>query len=171
MLRDMRRWLLFVALAAGCSNDPEPPDTTDLCDAEPVVPAVPGGAIELGLGFDFATVTSGQDAELALGSQGLWMFIVNARVQNVDDEIALSVTAKIDGAQIDGDFGCRTRALVPAADGRLELGEPYFLAMRPDAIGTLEGARVALHVEARDAAGHQAIDDRVVVAHFPANAR
>lgn len=166
MLRAMRRWLSLVALAAGCADDPAPMSTVDLCDAAPVVPAVPGGAIELGLGFDFAPVASGQDVEVALGSQGLWMFVVNARARGFGDEVAVRVTAKIDDAQIDGDFGCRTRGLVAAADGSV-LDEPYFLALKPDATSMIEGARVALHFEARDAAGHQAIDDRAVIAHFP----
>jgi hypothetical protein len=139
-----------------------------------VKPVVAGGSAELGLGSDFAPVVAGQDVELQLGTQGLWMFVVNARARDMDvgsgDREGVIDVAALDqsGEQISLELGCRVREFAETAGGDLQLTSPYFLPLLPTAAPGSEGAKVTIRLDIRDGEGRRATDERSVVAHLPA---
>lgn len=164
-----------VCCLAACGSSMDPPIIEDPCALRPVVD---GGSVELGLGSEFTPVVDGQDVSLQLGTQGLWMFVVNARAHDMDvgsgDQEGVVVFSVFDpnGAPVSIDFSCRVREFVPRdpgclAPGCLELASPYFLPLRPELTGQLDGARLTIQVEVRDSEGHRATDRRTVVAHLP----
>lgn len=155
-----------MCLVAACSSEPATP--ADPCA---VMAVTTGGTAELGLGTDFTPVVDGQDAELQLGLQGLLMFVVNARVRDMDigsgsPEGAVEVVALAqDGTQASLQSGCRVRVFTALPTGELQLDSPYFLPLQPAL--ALEGARFTIRLEIRDVEGLQATEDRAIVAHLP----
>ena len=122
-------------------------------------------------------VADGQNVTLQLGAQGLWMFVVTARARDMDvgsgdrqGVIDFSVRDQ-SGGTISLALGCRVREFAEMNDGYLGLTTPFALPLLPDASSNIEGARVTIHLEVRDTEGRRAIDDRTVVAHFPAATR
>ena len=131
-----------------------------------------GGTAEVGLGSAFTPVTDGQRVDLQLGVQGLWMFVVNVRTQDLDiapGQLGGITVGAVDqtGATLSALTACHTREFVVASDGRLELSSPYFLPMLPT-VDLLDGVVLRLDVEVRDLSGHRASDHRMIVAHDPA---
>src|SRR4029078_10643493 len=66
---------LLVCVLSACSSNPG----DSMRDACMDLPIVASGSVELGLGTTFAPVANGQNVDLQLGAQGLWMFVVSAR--------------------------------------------------------------------------------------------
>ena len=165
----MHRWLLLLCVAASCSSEmASPPD--DPCALKPVVA---GGSAELGLGSSFAPVVAGQDVELQLGTQGLWMFIVNARARDMnigsgDQEGVINVAALNEsGQQVSLEIGCRVREFAATSGGDLQLTSPYLLPLLPTSTPGPAGLKVTIRLDIRDGEGRRAIDERAVVAHVP----
>lgn len=165
----MHRWLLLLCFAASCSTETGgPPD--DPCALKPVVA---GGSAELGLGSSFAPVVAGQDVELQLGTQGLWMFIINARARDMDigsggREGVIDVAALDEnGQQISLAIGCRVREFAETSGGDLQLTSPYFLPLLPTTTPGAAGLKVTIRLDLRDGEGRRATDERAVVAHVP----
>ncbi len=129
--------------------------------------------MELGLGMDFVPVVDGQDAQVQLGIQGLYMFVVSARVHDMDvgaEDLrgtihfqALDQTAQA----ISLETGCRVRDFVDAGDGTSVLQSSFFLPLLPAATPTLDGAMLTIRVEVGDHEGRHAIDERTVIARMP----
>jgi hypothetical protein len=142
----------------------------DECAEKPVIP---GGTVELGLGTDFAVVKDGQDVTLQFGTQTLMMFVLNARVHDMnivpgESEGVVTFTAVgPDGATVSLDTSCRVRDFVAAPTSGAQLDSPYLLPLTPASADGLEGARVTLRLEVRDMDGRRATDERTVVAHLP----
>jgi hypothetical protein len=161
----LARCFLVCSITAACSSGaPGKP-----CDDHPVVP---GGAVELGLGDTFTPVRDGQDVELILGSQGLWMFVINARVQDMDASAGdIGVLADV----VDGngdrasllDRGCRARQFEDDGSGALRLATGSLLPLDPNAVMAPDGATFTIRIEVRDADGRRATDERTVIAHTP----
>ena len=164
------RHLLLLCLVASCSSAVDPP-VVDPCADKPVVA---GGSAELGLGSTFVPVVAGQDVELELGTQGLWMFIVNARARDMDvgsggREGVIEVAAlDQNGQQISLGLGCRVREFAEMDGGSLELTSPFFLPLLPTAAPGPEGVMVTIRLDVRDGEGRRATDERSIVAHLPA---
>ena len=167
------KYLPLVCLVAACSSDMEPP-VADPCAVKPVVA---GGTAELGLGSAFMPVSDGQDVEVQLGIQGLWMFVVNARARDMDvgsgdREGVVDLTAlDQNGAQVSLAVGCRVREFAQTNDGHLELTSAFLLPLLPSVTPVLDGAAITIHLEIRDDEGHRATDERSVVAHLPVQGR
>jgi hypothetical protein len=148
-----------------------PPD--DPCAPKPIVV---GGSAEIGLGSSFSPVVPGQDVELQLGTQGLWMFIINARAHDLnvgsgDQEGVIDVAALDEaGQQISLSLGCRVREFATTSGGDLELTSPYFLPLLPTVTPGAAGLKVTIRLDIRDGEGHRATDERAVVAHVPSQA-
>jgi hypothetical protein len=165
-----RRHLLFLCLVASCASDADPP-VVDPCADKPVVA---GGSAEIGLGTTFAPVVAGQDVELQLGTQGLWMFVVNARARDMDvgsggREGVIEVAAlDQNGQQISLGLGCRVREFAEMDGGNLQLTSPFFLPLLPTVSLGPEGAMVTIRLDVRDGEGRRATDERSIVAHLPA---
>jgi hypothetical protein len=172
---------LALCLVAGCPSNTTPDDgDDDPCAHKPVVP---GGSVELGrgVGAAFMPLVDGQDLTLEIGTQTFLMFVLTARVHDMEvgsgGEQGIVDFAAFDqtGAQVSTDFGCRLKEFVPSTaagsvDGAaMVFASPFGLALPPDYAShtQLEGARMTLQVEVRDRAGRQAIDRRTVVAHRP----
>ena len=162
-----RRSLLLVSFLASCSSDPDP-TPADECAVKPLVA---GGSVELGLGSTFTPVVNGQTADLQLGAQGLWMFVVNARVRDMSvgsDREGIIEAAVLDqsGNVISLGLGCRLREFVETADGFLQVTSPYLVPLVPDDT-PIDGTTVKIRLEVRDEEGRRATDERSVVAHVP----
>ena len=167
----VNRWrLLLVCFFASCSSENGAP--MDPCAMKPVIA---GGSAELGLGSSFMPVVAGQNVDLQLGAQGLWMFIVNGRARDMavgsGDREGVVDVAVFDktGQTISLDLGCRRREFAETADGYLEFASPFLLPLNPSAM--VDGATVTIHLQVRDTEGRQAIDERAVVAHVPMQTR
>jgi hypothetical protein len=164
----LARCCLFVcSITVACS--PAAPDASDPCEDHPVVA---GGSVELGLGDTFTAVSNGQDVDVVFGSQGLWMFVVNARVQGMDasaGDIGLFVDA-VDGNGNRAsllDRSCRARAFEDNGSGVLQLTTGTLMPIDPNAVPTIEGATFTIRIEVRDGDGRRATDARTVIAHMP----
>jgi hypothetical protein len=161
-----RYCLLACAFLTACTSDPP---STDPCVDRPVVA---GGSVELGLGDMFTPVDNGADVDLVLGAQGLWMFLVNARVQGMDasaGEIGLYVDA-VDGNGARAsllDRACRARQFEDDGHGMLQLSSATLMPLDLNAVPMLDGATFTIRLEVHDAEGRQATDQRTVVAHIP----
>jgi len=165
--------LLALSIVAACGEG-----TDDTPDAMPIDPCelatvVPGGTCEVGLGDPFAPVAQNQDVTLELGSQGLWMLIVNARIPEggagrAGDFAGVTAIAKLDTGEVSSlEVSCRPRLLEATGNGYLQLESPYLLPMRPELTSKLDMARITLTLDVRDPDGNVARDVRTVVAHFP----
>jgi len=171
------RRLLALSIVAACGGASEDDDGGLPPDPCALVSEVPGGTCELGLGNAFSPIVNGQDITLELGSQGLWMFVVNARIPegavSAGDFAGVTALAKLEttGEVTSLEVSCRVRALVPAGAGYLQLESPYLLPMRPDLTAKLDNARVSLTLEVRDPDGNVARDARTLVTHIPSAAR
>ncbi|TMQ19465.1 MAG: hypothetical protein E6J90_01115 [Deltaproteobacteria bacterium] len=169
-----RRCALVVVLAGACSADPPPPPV-DLCDSTVASKVVTAGSAQLGLGDDCAPVAEGQQVGLVCGTQGGTMFLVNARVQDLDitaqHQGAVDFTAiGPGGANLTAvSIGCRVRDFTMASDGTMQLRTAYGLQLDPEALQTLqlEGASIQITAKVRDHLGQQATDTRTIVAHLP----
>ena len=163
-------------LGAACSS-PADPGSDDPCALRPVVP---GGSVEVGLaGTPFRPIVDGEDVDLVVGSQGLDMFVVSARTQELDvgsgDQEGVVVFTVFDAneQEISFDFSCRLREFVPSTSpgsvsGSMVLAGLYGLPLLTEFITPqLEGSRVTIQVEVRDTAGRRAIARAGVVAHLP----
>ena len=152
-----------------------PPD--DPCAPKPVVP---GGSAEVGLGSDFTPIMDGEDTDVVLGGQGLWMFVANARTCDLNvgdgDHEGVVVFSVLDetGQAVSIDEVCRVRAFAERAGGGCPGGANYrYLSsiyqtpLLPDFSPRLEGARVTIQLEVRDLDGRRATSAHTVVAHFP----
>jgi hypothetical protein len=139
-------------------------------------PVVEGGAAEVGLGDQFAPITNGQEVTVELGIQGLWMFVVNGRVRDMDvgseDLRGVITFAALDAnaQEISLEVGCRIRTFVEMPDGSRQLDTAFQLALLPQATPLLDGGMITLRLEVRDHEGRQAIDERTVVARMPSAA-
>lgn len=160
-------WFVTAAVtAAACSDGVEPADP---CDDRPVIA---GGAAELGLGMEFAPVADRQEAELVLGTQGLWMFLVNARAHDMElgseavEGVVIEAT-DTRGARISLESGCRTRRFEDQGDGTLQLATAFLLPLLPDVTPTIDGATITIRLEIRDSEGRRATDARTVIARLP----
>jgi hypothetical protein len=152
-----------ILVGLGACDPPDPPDPCAIAGA------VDRGAAEIGLGAPFTALADGQELEVELGIQGLWMFVVNARVP----ELELATPGAVWFAAVDAagavrslELGCRTRDFVAAAGG-WELAAPYFLAFPPSFTPELDGAALTLRAEVIDRAGHRAVGEHRVVARLP----
>lgn len=165
----LARSCLFVcAITAACTSD-ESPVSNNPCDDHPVIA---GGSVELGVGDTFTPITDGQDVDLVFGAQGLWMFVVNARVQGMD-ATAGDMGLFVDAVDVHGnrasllDRGCRARMFEDNGSGMLQLTTGSLMPLDPNAVPTLEGATLTIRIEVRDVDGRRAIDERTVVARVP----
>ena len=129
------------------------------------------GLVEVGLGDPFQAIVEGQDAALQLGAQGLWMFIANAQVRDMDvgtgaRRAAVDFTARLNGTTISIPAGCRDREFA-MSDGQLYMVTPFIVALDPSFTGQLAGATVTLTANIRDREGRNAAAESTVVARFP----
>ena len=137
------------------------------------LPIVANGSVELGLGTSFTPVATGQNVELQLGAQGLWMFVVSARTcdMNVgagDREGAIEATAlDRNGQQVSLGLGCRLREFAATGDCCLQPTSPYLVPLGASVSISAGGTPMTIHLEVRDVDGHRATDERSVVAHLP----
>ncbi|MEO7734272.1 MAG: hypothetical protein ABIY55_25165 [Kofleriaceae bacterium] len=161
----LARCFLVCSITAACTAaEPGKP-----CDDRPVVT---GGAVELGLGDSFTEVHNGQDVNLVLGSQGLWMFVVNARVADMDAS-AGEIGVLVDAVDVNGqrasllDRGCRARQFADNGSGLLQLTTGSLMPLDPNAVANVDGATFTIRIEVRDVDGRRATDERTVVAHTP----
>ncbi len=161
----LARCFLVCSITTACtSGAPGKP-----CDDHPVVP---GGAVELGLGDTFTPVRAGQDVDLILGSQGLWMFVINARVQDMDGS-AGDIGLLVDAVDVNGnrasllDRSCRARKFEDNGSGMLQLTTGSLMPLDPNAVPHVDGATFTIRLEVRDVDGRRATDERTVVAHTP----
>jgi hypothetical protein len=160
--------MIAVAVAvAGCSGSSDPQDPCA------IAPVTAGGSAEVGRGDPFVSVADGEDFELELGVQGLWMFVLSARVRDVDvgdgnlgriDVVAYDQT----DAVVSLDVGCRARDWVSTGDGGWELASVYQLALYPGLETMLDGAMVRIELQVGDRDGTYAVDERTVVVRIPA---
>ena len=171
------RRLLALWMVAACGGGDGGGDDGMPLDPCSLASVVPGGSSELGLGDTFAPLVEGQTVTLELGLQGLWMFLVNARVPegsfHAGDLAGVTAVAKLEatGEVASLEVSCRSRMLVPAGDGYLQLENPYLLPIRPELTPQLEGARATLTLDVRDPDGNVARDARGLVMHLPPRAR
>ena len=172
----MRSSILLVLLAA-CAGTTKGDDDSGVGGNPCAVGTiVPGGSVELGAGVAeggvFQAITDGQDLQVQLGSQGLWMFVLNARTRDMavgaGDLEGIIDFSLIDsgGTEVNVQTGCRVRTF-SALDDYLALDFGYALPYSPDFNAQIEGHTVTIHLELRDHEGHRAIDERHVVAHLP----
>jgi hypothetical protein len=160
--------LLVTCFAAACAEQPPP-------DEEPcaITGTVPGGTAEVGLGDNCARIAEGQDVTLTCGTQGLFMFIVNVRVHDMDVNegahlggVGFVATGQ-DGTKLSlAASGCRSREFMATDDGLIMTGS-YGLATDLNLLSQIDGARVTITVDVRDHLGHHAVDSRIVTAHLP----
>lgn len=135
-------------------------------------PVVAGGSVELGLGDAFTPVTNGQDAAIVFGAQGLWMFVINARVQGMDTS-AGDIGLLVDAVDVHGnraslfDRSCRPRVFEDNGSGMLELTSGTLMPFDPNAVPHVDGGTFTIRLEVRDADGRRATDERTVVAREP----
>lgn len=129
------------------------------------------GRVELGRDRDYVPVAEGETLEAQLGLQGLWMFVVNTRAFDMD--IVADDTAAVwfyavtqAGETMSLDIGCRDREF-KAADGGVEMTDPYQLALRPEYSHVLAGGLVTLEVVVRDQSGEEATTTRTIIASMP----
>jgi hypothetical protein len=156
-------WVAALGSAA-CGTTADPP--LDLCK---VALASSSGSIELGHGAgDYTPVVEGETFPVVLGPQGLWMFVMSARVSGMD--IADGETAAVwytalapSGDAISLDTGCRERGFADAGDGTMQMTDAYFLAVYPEFSGLLAGGMVTLQASVRDVSGHEAMSMATVV--------
>ena len=144
-------------------------------DEEPcaITETVPGGTAEVGLGENCARITEGQDLTMTCGPQGLFMFVVNVRVHDMDVNatdhlggVGFVATGQ-DGTKLSlAVNGCRSRMFVPSDDGMIMIGS-YGVATDLNLLNQIDGARVTIAVDIRDHVGHHAVDSRIVTAHVP----
>jgi len=162
---------VFAAMSVAACATPDFHQTPDPCALPAGQTFVATGTAELGVGDDFTAVTTGQSVDVVQGSQSLHMFVVNLRVQGleVDD---LNRPGGVDATVLDAsamplaaDYGCRTRAFTEHTNGWAYAGGPYQVPVTDDVLARIDGTAVMLRVEVHDAAGHQAIDTRSVMAH------
>jgi hypothetical protein len=160
--------LLVTCFAAACAEPAAPAE-------EPcaITTTIPGGTAEVGLGETCARITEGQDVTLTCGTQGLYMFIVNVRVHDMDvnDSAHLGgvgfVATGQDGTKLSlAASGCRSREFVVTDDGLIMTGS-YGLATDINLLSQIDGARVTITVDVRDHLGRHAVDSRIVTAHIP----
>ncbi len=170
----MVRWpLVLASLLAACASSPSTPDPTDLCSSN--LPRVAGGTAELGFGSQFSPMLDGQDVSLQLGIQGFWMFVVNARVTDMNvgtDADAAAVQFQIldaSGNVVSLQTGCRDLDFLPAEGGALQLAAGYALPFDQTFGPKIEGAHVTIEVDVRDRDGREATDRRTIISHMPAN--
>ena len=161
----LARCFLVCSITAACSSAaPDQP-----CDDRPIVA---GGAVELGLGDTFTEVRNGQDVDLVLGSQGLWMFVINARVADMDSG-AGEIGVLVDAVDVNGaratllDRGCRARKLEDTGNGVAQLTTGSLMPLDPNAVAMVDGPTFTIRIEVRDVDGRRATDERTVVAHTP----
>ena len=154
-----------MCLLTACGETPSDP-----CVAQPVVA---GGVAQVGRGSTFLPVSDGEEFAVELGLQGLYMFVVNARVrdmavgtENVGGAVWFQARDQA-GTILSLDVGCRAREFDLTSDGSFDLASPYFLALFPEFTGVLDGAAVTIRVEVRDRDGLQATDERTVIARLP----
>lgn len=169
--------LLALSIVAACGGEGASDDAPDAPPPDPceLTAVVPGGTCELGLGYMFSPLAADQDVTFELGSQGLWMFIVNARVPEgaagrVGELVGVTAAAKLEatGEATSLAVSCRPRVLAPAGAGYLQLESPYLLPMQPDLTPKIDNARITLTLDVRDASGNVARDVRTVITHLPA---
>ena len=130
---------------------------------------------ELGLGSQFSPMLDGQDVPVQLGIQGFWMFVVNARVTDMNvgtDADAAAVQFQIldaSGNVVSLQTGCRDEDFLPAQGGALQLAAGYTLPFDQTFVPQIEGAHVTIEVDVRDRDGREAIDRRNIISHMPGN--
>lgn len=128
------------------------------------------GTIDLGLGDPFMALTDGQEANYELGLQGLYMFVINARVHGLDlgieDERGAVRFASFapSGEQMSLEFGCRARDFNPDDGNGQQLATTFFLPFDPTFTPTLDGTTVTIRAEVIDHTGATATTERTVVA-------
>jgi hypothetical protein len=171
----MRRCIAFVVLAA-CGTEGEgmtPPDAEPVFNPCELAPTAQAGSVEPGLGETFTPIVEGQDATLTLGIQGLYMFVTNARVRDLevgtgDLRGAVRFAAfDTEGQVLTLELGCRVREFIDLGDGSRALDGSYEMPFPPEVSDVLEGTSVTIRIDVRDRTGRQAVDQRTVIAHKP----
>jgi len=165
--------LFAVALSAGvCAGCSDPGDETKICD---VSVRGEGGVAEVGLAGTndvFTPITEGQEIQVELGLQGLYMFVMNTRVRGMrigpEEQGAISIHARADTGDVvfSLEVGCREREFVDGPEGAV-LASPFWVAIDPSYYSTFDGTPVRLQTIVRDADGIEAMDERRVIARMP----
>lgn len=158
--------MVLVFVIAACSSGPG--DEHDPCEVSAVTSE---GVLEVGLGDPFVPIADGQEVTVQLGAQGLWMFVVSARVQDMevgldDRRAAIELDAIADNTTVSLEVGCRGREFADVG-GHLQMVTPFFLALDPAFTPQLDGASVTIVGYIRDHAGRAAMDERRVIARLP----
>ncbi len=155
-------------LVGACGTTP--PDEIRVCDT---ALATSSGSVEIGRGGagEYTPLAAGDTFQVVLGAQGLWMFLVSARVTGMDidggDSAAMWFHAVGPaGEAMSLDFNCSERNF-EAADGGIEMKTPFPLALFPDYTSILGGGNVTLQVTVRDRSGNEATSELTVVAQLP----
>ena len=171
----MRTVIAITIAAAACTNPKGESDAAVNPCAD--IPLVAGGSVELGLGAAqggvFQPITDHEDLNVQLGSQGLWMFVMNARRSDMSvgagelEGVVYYSLLDQSGGTMSIQTGCRVLEFAPLDGAYLGLRTGYALPFSLDYNSTLEGTIVTIHLELRDHEGHRAVDDRTVVAHLP----
>jgi hypothetical protein len=167
----MVRWPIALSFVlAACASSPSGPQ--DLCNTH--LAPVAGGAVELGLGSQFSPMVDGEDVSVQHGLQGLWMFVVNARVTGMnvgldaDQGAALFQILDASGNVVSLQTGCRNLDFMPVDGATDQLVAPFALPLIDTFTPTqIEGAHLTIAVDMRDRDGHEATDQRTIVAHMP----
>lgn len=162
----MTRSCVALLLLVACGSD----DPVDVCSVPEQGVA---GAADIGRGGDaYVPIMDGETFSVQLGLQGLWMFVVSARITGL--EVADGETAAVwyeasasDGTLISLPSGCRAREFETSDAQTLEMSEDYFLAILPDYTYVLDGGEVTLQLVARDQQGQQATVERTIVSAMP----
>jgi hypothetical protein len=162
-----------VSLAvAACGTNTTGDDISD--DACDVGLAGSAGAVEVGKGGAdaFLPLANGDPFQVVLGPQGLWMFVLGARVDGMDigdgDTAAAWFAATgPNGEAMSLEFGCSERNFEAGADGSIAMSTGFPLAIFPDYTSILAGGNVTLSITVRDRSGHEAVTQTTVVASMP----
>lgn len=120
---------------------------------------------------DHAPVVEGETFTVELGLQGLYMFVLSARVTGMDiadgDVAAVWFTAYGPAnEQISLETGCRSRGFAASEEGSFQMTDAYFVPITPDHYDALAG-NVTLETIVRDVSGNEATSRVSVVAATP----
>jgi hypothetical protein len=172
MLRACLTVAVSLAVAACGTNTTGDDDRGD--DACDTTLAGSAGAVEVGKGGagDFSPLANGDPFQVVLGPQGLWMFVLGARVDGMDITDGGTGAAWFSavgpaGEAMSLEFGCSERNFEAAADGGIEMSTGFPLAIFPDYSAILAGGNVTLKVTVRDRSGHEAVGETTIVSSMP----
>jgi hypothetical protein len=157
------------ALLVGACGTTDTNEDVKACD---IALGSSSGAVEIGHGgaTDFLPVTSGETFPVIKGAQGLWMFVVGARVNDMDIDAGDTAAAWFHafdptGQEISLDFNCSERNF-EAGDGGVLMKTAFPLAIFPAYTEILSGGNVTLQITVRDRSGQEAMAEVTVVAQI-----